>query len=77
VSPAVGEPFDDFNVTLRELRDARGLTQEQVAEAAGTSQSHYSKIELGLVSPTIRTVRKIAHALDVDPMDLLRGEANP
>ena len=77
MSPAVGEPFEDFNVTLRELRDARGLTQEQVAEAAGTSQSHYSKIELGRVSPTIRTVKKLANVLGVDPMDLLRGEANP
>jgi len=73
----VGEPLDDFNIRLRELRAARGLTQEQVAEAVGTSQSHYSKIELGLVSPTIRTVQKIAAALGVDPMELLRGAAEP
>jgi transcriptional regulator with XRE-family HTH domain len=77
VSPAVGEPFEHFNITLRELRDARGLTQEQVAEAAGTSQSHYSKIELGRVSPTIRTVKKLADVLGVDPMELLRGVAKP
>jgi transcriptional regulator with XRE-family HTH domain len=73
----VGEPLEDFNIRLRALRDARGLTQEQVAEAAGTSQSHYSKIELGIVSPTIRTLRKIAEALDVDPIELLRGVAEP
>jgi transcriptional regulator with XRE-family HTH domain len=77
VSRGVGEPLDDFNTNLREVRDARGLTQEQVAEAAGTSQSHYSKIELGLVSPTIRTVQRIANALDVDPIELLRGIAEP
>jgi transcriptional regulator with XRE-family HTH domain len=75
VSPPVGEPFEDFNITLRELRIARGLTQEQVAAAVGTSQSHYSKIELGQVSPTIRTVRRIAEALSVDPIELLRGSA--
>lgn len=77
MSPPVGEPFEDFNTTLRELRVPRGLTQEQVAAAVGTSQSHYSKIELGLVSPTIRTVRKIAEALGVDPIELLRGAVEP
>lgn len=77
MSPAVGEPFEEFNATLRRVRDARGLTQEQVAEGAGTSQSHYSKIELGRVSPTIRTVKKIADVLGVDPMELLRGVAEP
>lgn len=77
MSPAVAEPFEHFTTTLRELRDARGLTQEQVAEAAGTSQSHYSKIELGRVSPTIRTVKKIADVLGVDPIELLRGVAEP
>lgn len=77
MSPAVGDSFEDFNVTLRVLRDARGLTQEQVAEAAGTSQSHYSKIELGRVSPTIRTVKKLADVLGVDLVELLRGVARP
>lgn len=73
----MGEPFKDFNSTLRLVREARGLTQEQVAQAAGTSQSHYSKIELGLVSPQIRTVGRIAEALGVDPIELLRGVAEP
>jgi transcriptional regulator with XRE-family HTH domain len=77
VSRGVGAPLDDFNTNLRVLRDARGLTQEQVAAAVGTSQSHYSKIELGLVSPTIRTVQRIANALEVDPIELLRGMAKP
>lgn len=73
----MGEAFKDFNNTLRRVREARGLTQEQVAQAAGTSQSHYSKIELGIVSPKIRTVGKIADALGVDPIELLRGVAEP
>lgn len=73
----MGEPFEDFNITLRRVREARGLTQEQVAQAVGTSQSHYSKIELGIVSPKIRTVGRIAKALGVDPIELLRGTADP
>lgn len=33
---------------LRELRAARGLTQEQVAQAAGMDRNHYQLLESGL-----------------------------
>lgn len=54
------------NAKLRRLRAERGMTQEQVAAAAKMQQSHYSLIERGIVSPTMRTASKIARALDVD-----------
>ncbi|MDT5093129.1 MAG: hypothetical protein QOH60_2492 [Mycobacterium sp.] len=34
---------------LIDLRQARGLTQEAVAEAAGISRNHYQLLEYGLV----------------------------
>lgn len=60
------EPVGEGNANLRRLRVQRGMTQEQVATAAKIQQSHYSLIERGIVSPTLRTANKIARALDVE-----------
>lgn len=50
-------------MTLREMREAAGLTQEQAAERAGLSQPSISSIELGRVpSPGIETVMKLSSA---------------
>ncbi len=45
------------------LRKARGLSQKQLASAAGVQQADISKIERGLVNPTIRTLEKLARPL--------------
>jgi transcriptional regulator with XRE-family HTH domain len=50
-------------MTLREMREASGLTQEQAAERAKMSQPAISAIELGRVpNPGIETVSKLAEA---------------
>ena len=48
---------------LLALRKARGLTQKQLAEESGVQQADISKIERGLVNPTIGTVEKLAQPL--------------
>ena len=45
---------------LRELRAARGMTQEAVAEELGVSSQTVSKWERGLLSPDISLLPKIA-----------------
>ena len=55
---------------VRELRKARGLTQEQAAEKAGTNVKYFGAIERGEVNLTLVTVGKISAALDVPPRDL-------
>lgn len=45
---------------LRELRTARGMTQETVAEELGVSSQTVSKWERGLLSPDISLLPKIA-----------------
>ena len=48
------------------------LTQEQLAELAGTSTSFIGTIESKMYKPiSLRTLFKIAKALDVKPKDLL------
>lgn len=50
---------------IREIRKARGLTQEQLAEMVDIEQKHVSRIELGKNYPTIDRLEKIAAALNI------------
>ncbi len=50
---------------LKQLREDRGITQEQLAFDAGITASALSRIERGLNSPGWITVKRLAQALDV------------
>jgi len=56
---------------LREVRTRRLLTQDELAEKAGVSQSTIANIERDNVEPQFRTIRKLAKALDIEPTELL------
>ncbi|MHB8660187.1 MAG: helix-turn-helix domain-containing protein [Solirubrobacteraceae bacterium] len=49
---------------LRERRFELGLTQQEVATAAGTSHTAISRLESGAHTPNLETLRKIATVLD-------------
>ena len=51
---------------LRTAREARGLTQAQVAEATGIAAPNLSKIECGGVDPRLGTVNRILDALGLE-----------
>lgn len=62
---------------LRWWRRARGLTQQELAEASGVARSHLARIERGEVDePRPDTLRRLADALGVEVLDLLYGEAS-
>jgi transcriptional regulator with XRE-family HTH domain len=52
------------------IREAKNLTQEQLAELTGLGQGYLSKIEKGMANPTLDTIGKIATALQVEPAEL-------
>lgn len=52
---------------LRELRLKRGISQRQLAAAAGIDHSTLSRIEAGLIEPSYETLFLIATALGVEP----------
>lgn len=56
---------------LQELRGERALSQKQLAEAIGVSQSTIAKIELGRNEATASTVRKLAKYFGVSADYLL------
>ena len=59
--------------TIQQARIKKGLSQDVVSGLAGLDRTHYSKIERGLRSPTIDTLFKIAHALDVPPHEIIQN----
>ena len=60
---------------LREVRRRHGLTQRQLAARARTSQAAISRIERGLVSPSVETLARLLDLmgeelrLDAEPID--------
>lgn len=52
------------------LREKRELSQVQLAERSGLPQSHISRIERGKLSPSRKTVEKLALGLGVELRDL-------
>jgi DNA-binding XRE family transcriptional regulator len=64
-----------FAIRLKSLRAAANMTQEQLAEKADLPQSHISRLEKGLHSPSHKTIERIASALAIDVESLeLRQE---
>jgi transcriptional regulator with XRE-family HTH domain len=59
---------------LKELREAAGLTQQDVAFRSGLSISIVSQIEQGLKDPRVSTVKALATALGVDAGALIDGQ---
>jgi transcriptional regulator with XRE-family HTH domain len=60
-----------FARNLRKLRQARGLSQEALADQAGIDRTYVSALERGIYSATIDMVDKLAKALGVEPGILL------
>lgn len=59
---------------LRQLRQARRLTQEQLAERAGLSYKFVGEVERGRGNPTLTTLAALSEALGVALVDLLALE---
>jgi transcriptional regulator with XRE-family HTH domain len=59
---------------IRELRKQKHLTLRQLAEMVEINYTYLSKIENGRLShtPSVRTLRELAHALDADELELLQ-----
>jgi transcriptional regulator with XRE-family HTH domain len=57
---------------LRLWRNARGLSQEELADRAGINRGYMSDLENGRYSATIVMIGKLADALAIEPAELLR-----
>lgn len=69
----MADPVKTFITNLRKRRAELGLSQEAAASQASMDQSQYSRIERGEVDPSIRTLTRVARAVEATPSELLRG----
>jgi HTH-type transcriptional regulator / antitoxin HipB len=53
----------DIGQQVRSLREARGLSQRELAELMGTTQSAIARLEAGGSRPSLATLERLAHAL--------------
>ena len=61
---------NSFGQKLKQIRKAKNLTQEALAELAGINEKHISKIETGVYFPTYNTLNKILNALNLKVEDV-------
>lgn len=61
--------------TIKALREARGLTQEQLAHRAQLSRPYLANVEVGRKRLSIRSAARVAEALAVPQIALIAPEA--
>lgn len=57
-------------IYLGEWRRKLNITQSELADRSGLTQSEISKIENGLVSPSLKTIQKVSKPLRIQPANL-------
>lgn len=60
---------------IAEWRERRGMSQETLAEFCNTTRQTISRLEKGHVQLTQKWMGQLAHALRIQPPDLLPGSA--
>lgn len=61
-----------FGRRVREVRKAKGISQEKLAELAGIDRSYMGNIERGEKNVTLKKVYEICDALGVNVHDLIQ-----
>ncbi|KAA6482932.1 helix-turn-helix domain-containing protein [Agrobacterium sp. SHOUNA12C] len=63
---------ETFAKNLRRLRQAKKMSQEELAHHSDTDRTYISSLERRVYSPSIEVLDRLATALGVEPADLLR-----
>lgn len=61
---------------VKEIRTAKKLSQEDLAEKADVSLTYIGMIESELRNASLKTIERIAKALDVDPTRLFMAKGS-
>jgi transcriptional regulator with XRE-family HTH domain len=56
---------------IKEIRKAKGISQDRLAELTGLNRVHVYRLENGKQSMTLRTLKLIADTLEVRVRDLI------
>ena len=67
------DPLPQFGANLRAAREARGLSQEGLAQRAGMDPAEIRRLEAARRDPGIRVLTRLARGLGTPVGELLRG----
>jgi transcriptional regulator with XRE-family HTH domain len=60
-----------LNQTLKKIREARSLSQSQMAKKLDKTQSAYARIEIGETKLDIETLQKFAEKMEMQMVDII------
>jgi transcriptional regulator with XRE-family HTH domain len=63
---------DVFATNLRRLRNAKGISQDDLAYDAGISRGYLSQLEKGEFYVSIKVIGKLADTFQVEPAEFLK-----
>ena len=61
----------NLGIHIRQMREKRNLSQQQLANDCDILKVQIGRIERAEINTTVRTLVKIANALEIQPKDLL------
>lgn len=61
-----------FGNAFREMREKRGISQEEVSATAECDRTTVSLVERGLVSPKLETIVRMCRAITTYPSEVMR-----
>ncbi|MCX4241450.1 helix-turn-helix domain-containing protein [Paraliomyxa miuraensis] len=65
------DPAQNLALNIKQLREARGATQHQIARAADLPRPTWANLESGAANPTLSVLMKVAGALQVTLEELV------
>lgn len=63
--------ISDFGVHVRQLREKKNMSQQNLADYCSMSKRQIGRIERGEINTSLGTIVNIANALDIEPKELL------
>jgi transcriptional regulator with XRE-family HTH domain len=63
---------DVFAANLRRIRNAKGMSQDELAYEAEMSRSYLSKLERGAFNASLSVIGRLSVALAVEPAEFLK-----
>ena len=65
--------FSEVVTALKEARESRGLTLQDVCDKSGITRASLSLLENGKGNPTMTTLRRVAEAIGVEILVMVKG----
>jgi transcriptional regulator with XRE-family HTH domain len=60
----------NLGVHIRQLREKKGMSQQDLADDCEIRKTQIGRIERAEINTTVKTLIKIANALDIEPKEL-------